>query len=149
MTKKLIIILVTCLTVLMAACEFNRQYINREADKNEAEAIINYFYQSLGEKNYSEAFSCVHPFLWRANDSIQTSAYIISLNTMSGGLKEKKLDHWETRRVVGYQQFAYYKMYYINTYNNLVLKVSLSLQMDLMDGRIKIIGILTNTEKFL
>ena len=149
MARKLIIITLSCLLGLFTSCQFKRQYINREADKNEAEAIVNYFYQFLKEKNYEAAFSLVHPNLWRTNDSAKISEYLINLTNLSGGLKERKLDHWETRRVVGYEQFAYYKMFYINKYDNLELKVSLILQLDMMDGRIKIIGLQASPDKFL
>lgn len=149
MTKKLIIIYSICLSGLFTSCQFSRQYNNREADKNEAEAIIDNFYQFLGEKNYNAAFSYVNPNLWRSNDSTKMSEFLINLSTFSGGLKERKLDHWETKRVVGYEQYAYYKMYYINKYDNLELKVSMMLQMDTNDGKIKIIGLQYSPEKFL
>jgi hypothetical protein len=134
---------------VLPACELNRKYSNRESDKIEAEAIINDFYRFLGEKNYKEAFTYIHPSLWEANDSVKISDFFINITTFSGGLKERKLDHWETTRVIGYYQSAYYKMYYINKYDNLELKVSLILRTDIQDGRIKIIGFQASPDKFL
>ena len=134
---------------MLTACDLNRQYLNQEADRNDAEALVDNFYQLLSEKNYSAAFNNVNPSLWRSTDSLKLSEFFMNLTVLSGGLKERKLDHWETTRVVGYNQSTYYKMYYINKYDNLELKVSMILQKDILDDRIKIIGFQASPEKFL
>lgn len=135
--------------LMLTACQLSRQYMNQEADKNEADSIINIFYQNLAEKNYSAAYSYVHPSVWKSNDSIKLCDFFANLTSLSGGLKERKLDHWETARVEGYYKNTTFKMYYVNRYDNLELKVSMILQTDMMDGRIKIIGFQASPEKFL
>jgi hypothetical protein len=148
MRAKFGLILLSFVIIAFTACEFKKQHINRDKDKEEAEYIIDSFYEYLKSGNYAAAFSYVHPSIWRVNDSVKLSEFFLSLNNLSGGLKSRKLDHWETKRVVGYEQSVNYKMYYVNKYDNLELKTSIILQQDLLDGRIKIVGFQANPDKF-
>ncbi len=139
--------LLISLIILTTSCEYNKYYNNRESDKTEADLFIQDFYANIEEKQYPEAFSHIHPMMWRRVDSIKFSQYFVNLTNVLSGLKERRIDHWKTEVEVGYEPISSYSLYYLDKYENFELKVTVHLQKDGYRG-MKIIGYNANTEKF-
>jgi len=143
-TLRQIIIL---LILMPTACSYNRDYFNREMDKNEAEMAVDHFYNFLGQKQYDSAFTCFHPDLWKSKENEKFRNYLKNSNEQLGLILERKLDHWTTRVTIGYQPDTYYALFYIVRYQKKEFKVSIILKQ--LDDKIKIISYQADPDKFL
>jgi hypothetical protein len=145
---KYIIFLFLSFSFFFTSCKFNKQRINDEVDKNEAERVIDDFYNLLGQKKIDSARMLFHPSLLAANDSVKFREFLTNVSNQVPFIKERKLDHWQTVIITGLDAGNSYSFYYVNKYEGgLELKISVRLQKDGLNN-LKILSYNASPDKF-
>lgn len=133
--------------ILFSSCKFSTTFNNRKEDKDAAEKVVNQFYVFLKNNQIDSALSLMHPYLLRSNDPAKLREFLQQTSLQMPLLKDRKLDHWETKVTEGLERDSYYGLYYVNTYNTNLLKVSIELKNDL-EQHIKIINLQLDPNEF-
>jgi hypothetical protein len=96
----------------LSSCHFNGQYIDRVEDKQDGELVTNKLYDFIKSKQYDEAVSLFSEMFLKATPKDKLIDLFIKVNANLGDLEEVKIDHWETRRVVGSNPSSSYMFVY-------------------------------------
>lgn len=129
----------------LCSCQFSKERLNNEKDKTDAIKVVDSFYQFAGAKQISKAIQLFNT--GNGADTSKLKEFITGLSNQAPTLKERKLDHWNTRVVLGLEANSIYNLYYINKYESSELKVSIVLFKDIT-GQIKIGRYQANPDKF-
>jgi hypothetical protein len=107
------ILLIACLMIVsFNNCQQNSQYIDRIEDKEAGEQVTNKLYDFIKSKQYEEATSLFSETFLKVTPEDKLIDLFIKINAKLGDLEGVKVDHWETRRVIGSNPSASYLFVY-------------------------------------
>ncbi|MDQ0641356.1 hypothetical protein QF042_004921 [Pedobacter sp. W3I1] len=133
-----------CLFFTLTGCNFNSAYLNREEDKKDAEKVADQFY-ALVEKNDLKNLSPLLSDQFKATTSTQKlNDYLTGAVNKLGEIKNKKLDHWETKVIRGSNPSAKYVLYYVVERAKFQAKETVTLTAE--NDQIKVLGYNVNSE---
>lgn len=136
------------LLMTMASCHFNSQYINREADKNDAEQVTNKFYELLQTKDYEGTIQLFSENFFEVADTGKLFKLLSMTNKKLGTLKTTEIEAWETQCIEGSNPSAKYTLVYKNMYDSFPAIETIILTKE-KDGQIKIASYHINSDVFL
>ncbi len=119
------------------SCHFNGQYIDRIEDKEAGEQVTNKLYDFLKSKQYEETISLFSEKFLKTTPRGKLIDLFTKVNNKLGDIEDVKVDHWETRRVVGSNPSASYLFVYKVKYTKFVSTETIKLTRE-KDDQIKI-----------
>ena len=140
--KKLLLIL-----VLFSSCKFSTTFDNRKTDKDAAEKVVDRFYSFLKNQQVDSALNLMHPYLLMSNDPAKLREFLQQTGLQMATIKERKLDHWETKVTEGLERDSDYGLYYIHSFPSNNLKVSIGLKKD-FEQQLKIVNLQMDPNEF-
>ena len=126
------------LFLILSACTFNRTYLNKEDDKNDAMQVIGKFYYYLGAKDYNQVFGLFGKQFYKVASKNDLKKIFALTGNKLGDLKDTNIGEWETKRIEGTDASAEYELRYNNTYSKYEASETFRLIKE-DDGKIKIV----------
>src|SRR5688500_16435134 len=105
------------LFMLLTSCRVNSEYINREEDKRDAEAISSKLYEYIKAKDYESTWKLFSKDFLEVLNMQKLYEIYVTTSEKLGDLKDVNLETWETRRIEGSNPFAEYTLVYKNKYD--------------------------------
>jgi hypothetical protein len=106
------------LTVLLNCCHANTQFINRKADKENGEQILEQFYTYIKNDNLEACISLFSEEFLAVTSKQDFVTHIYENKQKLGSIKSTKLQKWETRVVEGTDPMGNFKFVYEVQYAN-------------------------------
>ena len=137
-----------CTILTFASCHFNSQYIDRVADKEDAEKITTRLYDLLKTNNYNETTDLFSKKFYEVTSKEKLFEIFTTTQDKLGDLKDTKIESWKTNRIEGSYPSANYLLVYKNKHEKSDSKESITLTKE-PDGEIRIIGYNISSDGFL
>jgi len=139
---------VIVLLISLSSCQFNSQFINRVADKTQAEQITNKFYTLVKEKNFEGTVQLFSNKFLEVTPKDKLLQFLVSLEEKLGDFKSANVKSWETFCIEGSHPSSKYTLAYKTKYEKFDAEETISLKKD-TDGVIRIYGYHVSSDGFL
>jgi hypothetical protein len=133
--------------IALNGCTFNKTYINRKKDEQDAEKVTNQFFKLLKAKKYTDTFKLYSDQFWRVTSKDKLMEIYTFTDTKLGDLDSTKVSRWETRSVEGTNPSALYAFAYKTKHSKYNAMESIKLDRE-KDGSIKILAYSVNSPGF-
>lgn len=147
--KNILILSFVILTInITPSCKFNTEYINRVEDKEEAEEIVNQFYEYLKKQDFESIINLHSESFFDNSSKKQIEKLYANVQTRLGKLKKTELDNWQTKVVIGTNAISTYFFIYKNSYEMFDAMEKIRLIKE-EDGQTRVISYDINSEGLL
>jgi hypothetical protein len=139
--------LIIALRLILAACEFNMTYTNRQIDKEAAEKVTNLLLLNLESKDYAAADTLFSKGFFKSwSKKKLNNIFQMSVDKL-GEIQDTNLDDWGTKVVSGTNFSGEYAFLYNVRYQYYSGQVAIHLIKD-PDGKIRVDGYHIKSEGF-
>lgn len=139
--------LIIALCSILASCQFNMTYNNRQIDKEAAEKVTNLLLINLEGKNYTAADTLFSKDFYKTTSRKKLNDIFTMTVDKLGDIQVTNLANWQTKVVSGTDSYGEYAFLYNTRYQYYSGQVTIHLIKD-PDGKIRVIGYHVKSDGF-